>query len=465
MKKAKSILALLLALLVAMGGTVCAFAAEAAEEAEANGTAAQANAFDFDTAINGVIGSADDVDYFTFTTEANGLVTVALDHAVVTGADSTYFAVTVEDADNNAITSFNSKGSEAGASRSFSAAPGKYYVKVVSGMITDTTLGYTVSVKNNISAFIEKEPNDVFDNATEMQLSASGNNKLYYGTMSKNDVDYYSVNFGGPSAVSFGIYNTAEETGNYVATLIKVVDGANGASEEKAIASITIGKNTVQANSSNVYVNGGKYYLKVEGVDSAVGGYQVRVFNIGSISDAEFEYNNEFKYSNLVSIGKAVRASLFDASDVDCYRFTTGANNGYEITVASYADAKKNVAGQWKIEMQNQSGNIVEVEVDDSDKTKLVVKTDKLDAGTYYLAVKADTAFSNEVYTLTVSAKAVEGDGDDDLNFFEKIQAIDWSTLLENFTSWLPSVDVMGIVRDLYQSIAKFVTEFLFANT
>lgn len=468
MKKAKTILALLLALLLAMGSTVCAFAADAAEESEDNSTMATANTLAFGTAVNGTISSttADvmDVDWYKLTSTEIGIITVTLAHNVVTGADSSYFSVAVKNADGEELASFKSKGTDASVSASFSAAPATYYVVVESGNVHDATLGYSVTATINTAALVEEEDNGKIENATEMALSVSGSNKLYYGTITAGDVDYYKVTFASPALASIGIYNTFAEKGDYKATLIKVVDGANGVYEEKSIAGISISSSEVQSNSASIGVNGGTYYLKIEGVNGSTGGYRVRVFSGGSNVNIEYEYNNEYSQANLVSLTKSLTANLFDADDVDCFKFTAGAsNNGYQFIVASYEDAKAAVDGKWEIDMVDQQGKEVKLTFDTSDSTKLVAVTEALDAGTYYVAVSAGSDFTDETYS--VALKAVEEEDDDDeLSLIDRIKALDWSTFFSNFTSWLPSVNIKGMISDIFQSIAKFVTEFLFAN-
>lgn len=469
MKKANKILALLLALLLAMGSTVCAFAADAAEESEDNSTMASADALALGTSVNGTISAATadvmDEDWFKLTSTEIGIITVTLAHNVVTGADSSYFNIAVKDADGADIAAFKSKGTDASVSSSFSAAPGTYYVVVESGNVHDATLGYTVSAKINTAALVEKEDNGNIEKATDMALSVSGANKLYYGTITAGDVDYYKVTFASPALASIGVYNTFAGKGDYKATLIKVVDGANGAYEEKAIAGIEISSSDVQSNSSSIGVNGGTYYLKIEGIDGATGGYQARVFSGGSAVNIEYEYNNEFSQANLVSLGKTLTANLFDADDRDCFKFTAGANNnGYQFTVASYDKAKEAVSGKWEIEMVNQQGKEVALTFDTSDSTKLVAVTETLDAGTYYVAVSAGSDFTDETYSVILKA-AEKKEEEKELSLIDRIKALDWSTFFENFTSWLPSVNIKGMISDIYQSIAKFVTEFLFANT
>ena len=108
MKKAKSLLALILAMLIAFGSVVCATAVEDPAETEENGTIATADVFGLGTSIKGKLADENDADYFAFTAADSGLVTVTLKHDKKTGVDpvATYFAITVYDATGtNAIES------------------------------------------------------------------------------------------------------------------------------------------------------------------------------------------------------------------------------------------------------------------------------------------------------------------------------------------------------------------------
>ena len=112
MKKVKSILSLLLALIIAMGCVSTAFAADAATEDSDNNTLLTADALVVGGSITGAFDAADDVDYFKITTKKAGLLTVSLQH---TTNESTlgYFNVEVIDAEEKVLARFVSKGKDA----------------------------------------------------------------------------------------------------------------------------------------------------------------------------------------------------------------------------------------------------------------------------------------------------------------------------------------------------------------
>ena len=92
MKKAKSVLSIVMAMLVVMS---CMFADSAAEvtEKEDNGTAATAVSFEIKDTVKGALSKIDDVDYYSFKVEKAGLVTVSVAHNAIAGASPSITAL------------------------------------------------------------------------------------------------------------------------------------------------------------------------------------------------------------------------------------------------------------------------------------------------------------------------------------------------------------------------------------
>ena len=476
MKKAKSLLALILAMLIAFGGTICAFAAETAET-EDNGAVETADAIGLDSSIKGKISDADDEDYYALTigdTTGSGLVTVSLAHDVKTNADPvmSYFVVTATDSDGNVIDYVKSAGTDSKVSFDFSVNTGVYFIKVEMGNVLDETLEYTLSAKINKTALIEKEPNDTTSQATSLKLSKKGETNLYYGAITDGDVDYYVANFTSPVLASFGIYNTASKTGNYKATLIKVVDGIDGETIQKIVGSIEI-KDGEKVKDSPVFgVNGGIYFLKVEGVGASTGGYQVRIFAGSSSSTDEYEYNNEEKYANLLNKGSFFTGNIFDTNDVDVFKFKAPKkNNGYNVTLADFDGNKEVVNGQWTIEIANENGDVISATTTVLNSEKVTVSTDVLAEGTYYITVASGNVFTGETYKIDLDEKKkseVEDDKDDGITSFDEfianIKAIDWSGFWKNFEGWFEYINIIGIIKDIVPGIVSFLSDLVFSK-
>lgn len=482
MKKAKSLLALILAMLIAFGSVVCATAVEDPSETEENGTVATADVFGLGTSIKGKLADENDVDWFAFTAADSGLVTVTLKHDKKAGVDpvATYFAVTVYDATGtNEVDSFKSKGTEDTKSIDFSVTPGSYYVVVESGSVLDTTLEYILSAAINKTALFEKEPNDIASQATELKASKKGDAKNYYGAITSDggkDVDYYEVKFTKEALVSFGIYNTASKSGNYKASFIKIVDGEYGKPLEKVAGSIVINDGESVKDSPNFGVDKGTYYLRVEGIGDSTGGYQVRVFEFeGSSSVAlEHEFNNEVRYAQNIKAGDTITANIFDENDADIFVLDVPQkNNGYEITIADNNTTKEVVNGQWTFEITDENGHVIEDKANVLNSESVTAETKVLDKGLYYIKVTAGNVFTGETYKVVVKEKKASQNNEDDkkddgitsiTEFFDQLKKIDWSNFMKNFEGWFEYINIFGIIKDIIPGIIKLLSDLVFSG-
>lgn len=483
MKTAKSLLALVLAMLIAMGSLVCASAVQDLSESEENGTIETADVFGIGTDIKAKLSGVEDKDYFAFTATESGLVTVTLKHDKKAAVDdiATYFDVVVYDSTGkNEIDSFKSKGADESKSIDFSVTPGAYYVYVKAGSVVDTNLEYILSASISKTALFEKEPNNITSFATAMEASKKGSSKNYYGAITSDegrDVDYYKVEFKAETLISFGIYNTASKSGNFKATFIESVDGEYGEPLEKEIGSIVINEGEAIKDSPNFGVDEGVYYLKVQGVSNSTGGYQVRVFAFdGSSSVAvEHEYNNNAKYAQKLQVGKTVTGNIFDEKDVDVFYIEAPKGNyGYEIVLADNNGKQEVVNGQWFLEVSDKNGHIIEEKMTITNAETETAGTDPLEKGTYYFEVSAGNVFTGETYKLTIKEKKApantdDPDKDDDgittfADLFAMLKAIDWSNFLANFEGWFEFINIGGIIKDIIPGIVKLFTEVIFAK-
>ena len=478
MKKAKKILALLLALLVVMGCSMTAFAATEFTEEEINDTYNTANPMGIASKIKAVLDTADDVDYFSFEVSSPCLITVNIEHAAITGGVSTYFTVDIINANGEDILTFRSKGETAKESSApFAAEKGVYYAAVSMGQSHSATLEYTLSATIDTAANAEKEPNDVASKATAMTLSTTSSKKSYYGTIAnvdnpstpeiEVDVDYYSIDIPAAGAIYFYLYNGTSNAGNYKATLYAYLDGVNAQPVAKSLGSINITANEASVISPSVGVNAGNYLLKVEGVNGDVGGYQARVFYLTDDS-SEYEYNNTKDLANPIkATGSVYFGSTFDKNDVDYYRFTLNSSNGGVKVKLAVNPSYKSEEGQWTISLIAPNKTVIK-KYDATNTKAAEFETDQLEYGTYYILVEAGNVASSGLYELSVTEKAAPSapadDGDDDDSFIDQIMALPWGDFIGNFVEWLPNVNVFGMLTSLFGSIFDVFTN-LWANS
>lgn len=473
MKKAKSILALLMAFVMLMSFAVTGSAANStaiAEEKEANNEFKTATAFGFATQIKGVLGTSTDIDYYSFTSDADGLATVTLAHHEIVGsdADAAYFEITVYDSAENQMAVFRSTGAEKETvSPSFAiSAKATYFIKVEMASIHSSTLEYSVTASFDKGALTEKEPNDLAATSTTLQLSTSGSAKLYYGNISSDkDVDFYRVTPTKNGVIYLYIYN-GNTAADFKATLYTHYETVDGVLIEEPITSVSINSNEEYAKSVAIGVHGKEYMLKVEALNGKTGDYKTRVF-YQAVSDAEMEYNNEPHLYNAIAVGAALRGTIshdtLSHTDVDFYRFqATKDNVGYEISLG-LADDKSPKTGSWYITItEGKNAGVVagadRIEVK-AGETK-VITTEALEAGRYYyIEIEAGSTLTTEIYKIGV--KAVEPKKDDnttntDKDFITQLKEyfqIFWDN---NFSSWVDDgVDFMKMFGNLLPSIGK----------
>lgn len=471
MKKAKSILALLMAIAMLMSFAAIGSAADAiAEEQEANDSFKTATAFGFATKIKGILDESTDVDYYSFTADSAGLATVTIAHDLIEDAnkDYAYFNVAVYDSAEKEQLAFRSTGSEnETVSQSFSISQGAtYFIKVEMGTIHSETLEYSLIASFDKGALVEKEPNDQAATATNLELSTSGSAKVYYGNIASTgtDVDFYRVAPSKNGVIYLYLYN-GNIPGDFKATLYTHYEDVGGVLFEEPVASVSINSNDEYAMSAAIGVYGKEYMLKVVGLNGKKGDYKTRVF-YQQVSDAEMEYNNDPNLYNSLLVGEPRRGTISDDADVDYYAFqATKDNAGYEISLALASD-KSDKTGSWYVTVtEGKSAGVVseinQIEVK-AGETK-VVKTDALEAGkNYYIKIEKGSTLTTEIYRLGVTAVEVEDGSDDtdDASFWEQLKAyfqIFWDN---NFKDWVDEgVNFIGMLSNLLPSIANGLPE------
>ena len=459
MKKVKSLLSLILAVLMVAGCLVTAGAAEARVETEANNNIATADELAVGESITGLLEKADDEDYFVFETVKAGNATVKITHSKLS-ATATYFAVSILDADAKEVAAFTSAGNSAEDSASFIVGEKEtYYVLVKAGDVSDSTLNYAVAVSVEGVTYSETEPNDEVSKATALQYSPSGTPKEYYGSVGANDVDYYKLTIPANGVVNLYLYNYAANKGNYTATLQMYVE-VDGVQVLKDVTSIEILATDASKIGASVGLEKGDYYLVIKGVDGSTGSYKTRVL-FREVADVETEMNDEMVSADAIAIGKTFKGTLDTDNDVDFFKFTVPANNkGYDF---EFKTAK---TGSWTFDIFNaENTKVVEtVKLIATDSNKAAkAEVASLAAGTYYAKVAAvKDGYSEEIYEIKITEKAEAADDgkEESKNLIDRIKDLNWGGLWDNFAGWIEQINFIGLISSIAASFAKIFTYF-----
>ncbi len=451
MKKVKSFFAVLMALIMSMSFASMAFAADVSEIDAANGVASGADAFVLGDSVTGKINSSEDVDFFTFTTAKAGLITVTLEHAAKEEATGTYFTVEILDADSNAIASFTAAANKATVSSpAFGAAAGKYFVKVTKGSVCDTTVEYKLSAAIDENALCEYESNNTRDKATEIELSSKTSLKKFSGTLpaGATDVDYYKFKIEKPGYLYIFVENDANFKGSYAVELETYSEGSNGLAEWKKFGKFEVTKEDATVKSPCIGVAGNsEYYLSVTGTE---GGYKLYVVFVED-AQSEAEYNDAVAFATVLSEDTFLYGTSFDKNDVDFYEIKVADKTKYTVKVAAEPQTVTTDA-QWKVSVVNGKNEVVAGPVTATKAAAATVELSGLEAGTYYVKVEAGDILNTNLYTVEI---ANDGADTSNMSFKELLGAIKWKTLLDNFSSWIGSVNFVQIVKDIFASIVS----------
>ncbi len=455
MKKVKSFLAVLMALVMCMSFASVAFAADVTETDAANGVVAGADAFAAGDTVTGKINSSEDVDYYALTVAKAGIVTVTVEHAAKEEAIGTYFTVEILDEAEKSIASFTVAANKASvASPAFGAAAGKYFVKVTKGSVCDTTVEYKITAAVDSNALSEYESNDTREDATKIELSSIYSLKKYSGTIpAAEDVDYYKFNIAKPGYIYIFVENDATFSGDFELELETYSEGANGLTEWKKFGKFDVAKADTTVKSPCIGVAGSsEYYLSVTGTE---GGYKLYVVYVED-STSEAEYNDSIAYANALPKESFLYSTIFDKNDVDYYSIEVAAKTKYTVKVAAEPKTVTTDA-QWKVSVVNGKGESVAASATATKDKAAEIVLSGLEAGKYYVKVEGGDVLNTNFYTI----ECKDGGADtDNMSFKELLGQIKWKTLLDNFSSWIGQVNIKQIVKDIVASLVALFSQF-----
>lgn len=454
MKKVKSFLAVLMALVMSMSFVSVAFAADVTEKDADNGVVSGADAFAVGDTVTGKINSSEDVDYFTLTVAEAGIVTVTVEHAAKEEAIGTYFTVEILDEAEKSIASFTVAANTATvASPAFGAAAGKYFVKVTKGSVCDTTVEYKITAAVNTDALSEYESNDVREDATAIELSSVYTLKKYSGTIpAAEDVDYYKFNIAKPGYIYIFVENDAAFSGDFALELETYSEGADGLAEWKKFGKFEVAKADTTVKSPCIGVAGNtEYYLSVTGTE---GGYKLYVVYVED-STSEAEYNDSIAYANALPKEGFLYSTIFDKNDVDYYVIEVAEKTKYTVKVAAEPKTVKTEA-QWKVSVVNGKGESVATSATATKDKAAEIELTGLEAGKYFVKVEGGDILNTNFYTVEY---ADNGADTSNMTFKELLGAIKWKTLLDNFSSWIGKVNIKQIVKDIVASLVALFSQ------
>lgn len=205
------------------------------------------------TVERGSLRNSSDVDYYQFTTEKDGFVTIQFQHNYI-DSSSTYWRLYFYNADEEQLSGYDYEGNtgDAVTSDCIGIPAGTYYIKVDDYYFSSFT--YQFQVNFTASDAWETEFNHSFYTADPIKQG-----KTYTGTiMNGNDVDYYKITLKKQSTISYSFQHPfIDSTEAYWKTGLYDADG------NYIIGYDQKGNTGKKLKGEGKTLKAGTYYLKV----------------------------------------------------------------------------------------------------------------------------------------------------------------------------------------------------------
>ena len=320
-------------------------------ESESNNTAGTANTISVNSSISANLSSSSDVDWFKFTTTANGSFYIDFQH-VLLSSSSTYWKIYVYDstATNVLDGTGNPLSNIAGNANKITATTGipqgTYYIKIVPS--NHSANSYQLKVCFTSSNNWEKENNNSKDKATLINL-----NEQYSASLTdSSDVDWFkfTTTTNGSFYIDFqhellSSSSTYWKIYIYDESGVNTVDGTGN-----PINNVAGNANKITATTG---IPQGTYYIKIVPSNHSVNTYHLNVCFTSS-NNWEKENNNSKDKATLINLNEQYSASLTDSSDVDWFKFTTTSKGVFYIDFQH--ELVSSSSTYWKINVYDETG-------------------------------------------------------------------------------------------------------------
>lgn len=329
MKKIYWILAVLGILCGAIGSSQGASAATVTDSASDDNTTATANRMNVGDMVQGTISETDDLDYYKFTLDSAGCVTLDMTSYM------RYYHIRVYDADGEEIWNSGDKEWTENVgyrrdSHNLYLEKGMYYMKISGDGNWENATGTYECITSFVSSQVTNvESDNSFSAANHIVM---GNTIV--GQISENDDhDTYCFELSGSGSISLDITSYMR----YYRMFVYDVNGEEiwKSGEKEWTKSVGYRKDT-----HVLYLDKGTYYIEVYGNgswESSKGKYAVKTSF--KTSDTSFEGDdNSFATANAITNAKTYTGQISINDDFDTYQFGVASGGKIPITIRSYME-------------------------------------------------------------------------------------------------------------------------------
>lgn len=362
------------------------FDSETNIELESNDTVDEATPVELNTAYSGVLSSAKDVDFFTFTLEGTSAVNVTLGTPGNGGKTATHVYTLFNAADGSKLSTVSMAGNaQLTETGNLYLSSGTYWVQVAKGSAyTDDEYTLTVNVSQN--GTMEAEVNNTLETANAIPV----NEDIHASIGQEGDIDCFTFTLDGDAVVQprFTFKPTDSSSKTYVLTMLD--------SSRRELLKVNIGGKESTKVIAPVALTAGTYTVRIENPRFIRQEYTLHLVSM-AVDAAEKEPNDSAALATDLLIGSARTGVLTSDVDVDYYKLTfaeqTTVTLKFSFAQSTVTDTafviaiEQNGRRQWNVNIKGDGGGM---------EQQL-----QFHAGEYYIKVKPSTWLS-EVYTIEI---------------------------------------------------------------
>ena len=300
-------------------------------EYEDNNSYEAANTINLGDSMSGMLETGDDVDYYQITAPASGKIELDFCHTYQdSGADWLVKVYCYNNGEYNELssTTVDLNANERIALPYIGAVQnGIYYVKVQRCCSGIEGINYAIQTAFLESGYYEKETNDSYNAATDMEL-----NREYSGTINNfYDSDFYRITAPLNGRIELDFFHIYKDSG--ADWLVKIYMYDNG--EYTELSSVTIDLNANERISLPFIgaKKDGVYYVKVERCCSGVEGENYTIKTKFNASDyIERENNDTYSEATDLLFEHSYSGVINNFYDNDYYKIVAPANGVMNLT-------------------------------------------------------------------------------------------------------------------------------------
>ena len=379
-------------------------------EKEPNDSFGAATTVPLNTTINGSGYKKNDEDFYKFTLEKAGVVSIDFSHGVISGSETKniytgtfYFTDNYLDILKDGLSySFTSQGAQQSlTSAQIGLKAGTYYFKVKTE--AEVSDNYNFQIHFAETANWETEKNDSYSAANAVTIGNTYSGSIY----SASDVDYYEVVTTEDGALSLD-FNHENVSGRENTPVWKVLFYSYSETTKTTteIFSQIISGGTTATVTPQVGVPAGKYYVAVAAAGTVYDTttYQIKV-NHAAGACWEKESNDTFSTANEAELEKTYSGSIHKSTDKDYYKVTLSADGALKVNFSHPSVAGRESNYVWKVSLYRDSdrSNAVYTQSIYGGDVDTALPQMGLKAGVYYVCVESAAISDTSTYQISTS--------------------------------------------------------------